>query len=49
MPPTYKGIINNLNMLNVLMLGKIVYIFYIKKTKLIDLGAIKEKKTHFAT
>ena len=48
MPSTYEGIINNLNMRNVLTLEETVCALRTKKTELTDLGAIKEESAHFA-
>lgn len=40
---TYKSIINNLNIYNILVLKKKDHAFYIKKTKFINLEIIKKK------
>lgn len=49
MPFTYEGIINNLNMCNVLTLEETVHAFCTKETKLKDLVVIKEESIHFVT
>ena len=46
---TYKGIIDNLNIYDILILEKMVYILHIKKTKFINLRIIKEEKVHFTS
>ena len=43
----YEGIIDNLNMRNILTLEETVCALCIKKTKLTNLEAIKEESTHF--
>ena len=48
MPSTYEGIINNLNLRNILTLEETVCALCIKKTELNDLGVIKEENIHFA-
>lgn len=48
MSSTYEGVINNLNMRNVLILEKTVYALYTKEIELTNLGAIKEENAHFA-
>lgn len=40
---TYKDIVNNLNIYNVLIMEKTVYIPYTKIIELTNLGAIKKK------
>lgn len=45
---TYKGIINNFNIYNVLTFEKTVFVLCIKKTELTNLRAIKENSIHFA-
>lgn len=47
-PSTYKKIINNVNIRNILMLKETICTLYIKKTKLTNLGVIKEENMHFA-
>lgn len=48
MSATYEGIIDNLNMRNVLTLEETVRALCIKETELTNLGAIKEESAHFA-
>lgn len=45
---TYEGIIDNLNMRNILMLEEIVCAFYTKKIELTNLEIIKEESMYFA-
>lgn len=48
MPFAYKSIIDNLIMRKTLMLEEILYTLQIKKTKLKNLGSIKDKNAYFA-
>lgn len=48
MPFTYEGVINNLNICNVLTLEETISAFYTKKTELKDLVIIKVKSAYFA-
>lgn len=45
----YKGIIDNFNMHNILILEEIVCVFYIKETKHTNLMVIIKKNAHIAT
>lgn len=49
MPSTYESITDNLNMRKTLTLEEIVHALQTKKTKLNDLGSIKEQNANFAT
>ena len=48
MPSTYEGIIDNLNMRDILTLEETVRALRTKETELTDLGVIKEESAHFA-
>ena len=47
-PSTYEGIINNLNIRDILTLDGAVCAFRKKETELTDLGVIKEESVYFA-
>ncbi len=46
-PSTYEGIINNLNIRDILTLEETVCALRTKETELTDLGVIKEENEHF--